>query len=423
MNDYLIFYKMKTKNLFLLIATFVFIVSCDTNSEYETVTVAKPEYMTLDALRSSAKITSPIPIVESGKIYAYNNLVLINDIDNGIHIIDNSNPENPVKIAFIKIVANKDMEVKGNYLYADSLMDLLVFDISNINDIQEVARLKDVFPGYITLPFIDNLVVDYGNNGYNSGEIIVGWNITEEQRLIEDRSNDYTNGGVVFDTALASAESTGQGGSLARFKIVDDYLYAVDSHNINVFNIDNLESPVELKDIFAGFDIETIFNKENLLFLGSMSGMYIYDISSPDTPKFISEFQHGTACDPVVVDDNYAYITLRAGNFCGAFESSLEIVDISDIYNLELVKSYTMDNPYGLGVKDNLLFICDGTSGLKVYNKTDVENLEHLKTFKNITAFDVIPMANNLLLIGDNTLFQYSYSNNSLDLLSEYHLN
>ncbi len=416
---------MKIKNLFLLIATFVFIMSCDTNSEYETVSVAKAEYMTLDALRSSAKITSPIPIVESGKIYAYNNLVLINDIDNGIHIIDNSNPENPVKIAFIKIVANKDMEVKGNYLYADSLMDLLVFDISNINDIQEVARLKDVFPGYITLPFIDNLVVDYGENGYNSGEVIVGWNITEEQRLIEDRSNDYTNGGVVFDTALASAsaESTGQGGSLARFKIVDDYLYAVDSHNINVFNIDNLESPVELKDIHAGFDIETIFNKENLLFLGSMSGMYIYDISSPATPEFISEFQHGTACDPVVVDDNYAYITLRAGNFCGAFESSLEIVDVSDIYNLELVKSYSMDNPYGLGVKDNLLFICDGTSGLKVYNKSDVENLEHIKTFKNITAFDVIPMENNLLLIGDNTLFQYSYSNNSLDLLSEYHLN
>ena len=60
---------MKTKHLFLLIATFVFVVSCNTNSEYEIVTVAKPEYMTLDALRSSVKITSPIPIVESGKIY------------------------------------------------------------------------------------------------------------------------------------------------------------------------------------------------------------------------------------------------------------------------------------------------------------------------------------------------------------------
>ncbi len=415
---------MKIKNLFLLTATLFFLVSCSNNDEFETVNVAKPEYMSLDALRSSVEITPPQNIVESGKIYAYNNLVLINDVDSGIHIIDNSDPENPSKIAFIKIIANKDMEVKGNYLYADSLMDLLVFDISNLENIIEVARLKDVFPGYIPMPFIDNLVVDYEGNGYNSSEIIVKWNITQEERRIDDERNNYNNGGVVFnDMAMASAESTGQGGSLARFKIVADYLYAVDSHNINIFDINNLESPVELQDVNAGFDIETIFNKENLLFLGSMSGMYIYDISSPELPKFISEFQHGTACDPVVVDENYAYITLRAGNFCGAFESSLEIVDISDIYNLELVKSYAMDNPYGLGIKDNLLFICDGTSGLKVYNKTVIEDLELLNTFKNITAFDVIPMENNLLLIGDNTLYQYSYSNNGVELLSEFQLN
>ncbi len=413
---------MKIKNLFLLTATLFFLVSCSNNDEFETVNVAKPEYMSLDALRSSVEITPPQNIIESGKIYAYNNLVLINDVDSGIHIIDNSDPENPSKIAFIKIIANKDMEVKGNYLYADSLMDLLVFDISNLENIIEVARLKDVFPGYVTIPVSENVVIDYGENGFNPEGVIVGWTITQEQRRIEDQN--YINGGVFFnDMAMASAESTGQGGSLARFKIVADYLYAVDSHNINIFDINNLESPVELQDVNAGFDIETIFNKENLLFLGSMSGMYIYDISSPELPKFISEFQHGTACDPVVVDENYAYITLRAGNFCGAFESSLEIVDISDIYNLELVKSYALDNPYGLGIKDNLLFICDGTSGLKVYNKTVIEDLELLNTFKNITAFDVIPMENNLLLIGDNTLYQYSYSNNGVELLSEFQLN
>ena len=180
----------------------------------------------------------------------------------------------------------------------------------------------------------------------------------------------------------AAAESTGQGGSLARFKIVEDYLYAVDSHNINIFDISSLEAPQELNDVHAGFDIETIFNRGDQLFLGSMRGMYIYDISSPEAPQFIAEFQHGTACDPVVVDDNFAYITLRAGNFCGALESSLEIVDISDLYNLKLVKSYSMDNPYGLGIKNELLFICDDASGLKVYNKTDVENLELLSTFK-----------------------------------------
>lgn len=415
---------MKTIHLFLAAVTFIFLISCDNNDEFETVNVAKAEFMSVEAFRASVDIVAPTPIIESGKIYAYNNLVLVNDVDKGIHIIDNSNPANPVKIAFIQIKATKDMEIKGNYLYADSLMDLLVFDISDINNIHEVARLKDVFPGYIPMPFIENLVVDYGDNGNQAGDIIVGWNITQEQRRVDDLQKDYTTGGIFNDVMMnATAESTGQGGSLARFKIVNDYLYAVDSHNINIFDITNLTSPRELQEVHAGFDIETIFNKGDLLFLGSMSGMYIYNIEKPATPLFISEFQHGTACDPVVVDDKYAYITLRAGNFCGAFESSLEIVDISDVYNLELVKSYPMDNPYGLGIKDNLLFICDGTSGLKVYNKTNIEDLELLNTFKNITAFDVIPRQNQLLLIGDNTLFQYNYLDNGLSLLSEYHLN
>jgi hypothetical protein len=411
------------KNLLILLLSLGFIWSCEESEAIEVVNVARPEYMAKDAFKSSAKILAPAPIIESGKIYAYKNLVLINDVNKGIHVIDNSNPNNPVKLAFINIIGNKDMEIKGDYLYADSLMDLLVFNISSIGNISEVTRLEDVFPSYIAMPMEENLYFDYGDDGLNPGEIIVGWTITEERMNQEYIANNDWDGNVIFNTAMAAAESTGEGGSLARFKIVSDYLYAVDSHNINIFDISNLNSPIELNDVFAGFDIETIFNRGDHLFLGSMSGMYIYDISAPSRPEFVSEFQHGTACDPVVVDDNYAYITLRAGNFCGALESSLEIVDISDIHNLKRVKSYSMNNPYGLGIKDQLLFICDGTSGLKVYNKTDVENLELIKTFSNITTFDVIPLSSHLLLIGENALYQYKYSDDGIELLSQFSLN
>ena len=416
---------MKTKIILFLTVVCFTLVSCLSNDgEYINVKVATPEYMTLDALRSSVEITSPIPIIESGKIYVYNDLVLVNDVNKGIHVIDNSNPENPHKIACIKIKANKDMEIKGDYLYADSLMDLVVFDISDINSIKEVTRLENVLQQYVPVPFFEDIIVDYGENTYNPDEIIVAWNITDELRTIEE-INEINRGGFMDDLVFANESnvSTGQGGSLARFKIVNDMLYAVDSHSINIFNIENLESPEDVGAVYAGFDIETIFNRDVHLFLGSMSGMYIYDISSPATPIFVSEFQHGTACDPVVVDDQYAYITLRAGNFCGALDSSLQIVDISDLYNPELKKSYSMDNPYGLGIKDNLLFICDGTSGLKVYNKIDIENLVLLDHFTNINTYDVIPLDERLLMIGDNELFQYEYSDNGLDLLSKFSLN
>ena len=178
-----------------------------------------------------------------------------------------------------------------------------------------------------------------------------------------------------------------------------------------------------MDDVYAGFDIETIFNRGDELFLGSMRGMYIYDISSPATPTLISEFQHGTACDPVVVDGDYAYVTLRGGNMCGATESGLFIVDISDITSPELTKSYPMDGPYGLGIKDEKLFVCDGASGLKVYDKTDVQNLVQLNHFKDIDTFDVIPMEDKLLMIGEEIIYQYEYKENKIKLISTFQLN
>ncbi len=414
---------MKTK-MILAIALLIFTLpSCDNDGDYQLVNIATAKFMTLEALRSSVEITTPVPIDTSGKIYAYKKLVLVNDIDKGIHIIDNDDPKNPKKVAFIKIISNKDMEIKGDYLYADSLMDLLVFDISDIDNITEVARLKDVFPAYVPVPFIEDLLVDYGDYNYNPDDILIGWDITQQRRTIEE-INNMNNRDILNDVVFAEANTTtGQGGSLARFKIVDDYLYAVDNHSIHVFNIDNLENPQQLPAVFAGFDIETIFNRGDHLFLGSMSGMFIFDITSPSNPQFVSEFQHGTACDPVVVDNDYAYITLRAGNLCGALDSSLLIVDISDLNDPKLKKSYLMDNPYGLGIKDDLLFICDGTSGLKVYNKTNVEDLQLVDQFENINTFDVIPLDDHLLMIGRDVLYQYTYTDEGISLLSQFSLN
>lgn len=414
---------MKTKIMLTTLLLFFILQSCSEDADFVLVNVATPEYISIDNLRSSIEITNPTNIVASGKIYAYKNLILVNDLKRGIHVIDNTDPKNPIKIAFIKIIANNDMEVRGDYLYADSLMDLVVFDISDIHSIKKISRLKDVFPVNIPIPFMEDLIVEYGDDGYNAdpNNIIIGWDISKERRKIDDL-NYLSRGMDILAFAEANA-TTGQGGSLAKFKIVDDFLYAVDSHNINIFNIDNLEKPQQLNPVFAGFDIETIFNRGDHLFLGSRSGMYIYNIETPAMPQFISEFQHGTACDPVVVDYEYAYITLRAGNSCGALDSSLQIVNITDLNNPVLVKSYAMDNPYGLGIKNDLLFICDGKSGMKVYDKSEVEELKLLDHFENINTFDVVPLEDHLLMIGEDVLYQYAYTEEGISLLSQFSLN
>lgn len=406
------------KKMLWLALVFVAFISCSEDlddSKFADYLVAKPVTISIAEFEKGGDIIAPRPIEESGKIYAYEDYIFVNDAYKGIHLIDNSNPKNPVKRAFINIAGNVDISVKDNFLYADSMQDLLVFDISNMDNIKLVNRLKGVLRDNIVWPSAE--IYEWEGIDTNK-EIQVGWKVVTERRLKVEVQNRFENIDIL---AMADA-SVGQGGSLARFKIVSDYLYAVDNHSINVFDISDLENPKDLDDVYAGFDIETIFNRDNHLFLGSKSGMYIYDITNPAIPEFVSEFQHGTACDPVVVAGDYAYVTLRGGNACGATESGLFIIDISDITTPVLAKMYALDGPYGLGIKDEKLFVCDGDSGLRVFDKTDIDNLVEINHFKDIITFDVIPREENLIMIGDDILYQYEYLEDGIALLSRLNL-
>ncbi len=413
---------MKISNFFTLCVIITSFLCCDTNDDqYETIQVATPEVMSKADFRKQVEIIPPKPSLnETGKIYAYKNYIFIADTGNGVQVIDNTNPKAPSPIAFIKILANEDIAVKDNVLYADNATDLLAFDISNINNIVLKHRLEDVFEIYNYQVPENVQVVDYNNFNYEK-DIIVGWQITTQQR----KKNNSILSDVYFDGAISnSAESTiGTGGSLARFQIVDNYLYTVGSHQMAIFNIKNLKAPVLENTQYAGQNIETLFQADNYLYLGSTNGMYIYSIENPSAPELVSEFRHWESCDPVVVDGNYAYLTLRGGNACGQMESVLEVIDISKKTNPLLVGRYTLDNPYGLGVKGNILFVCDGTSGLKLFDKSNPLSLILRNTINNIQAKDVIPLENTLLLIGNTTIYQYGYTDKGIELLSSLSLN
>lgn len=403
---------------FLLIFTLICSCDNDDNVEYEFVQVATPQIMSKTAFRNSVDIVASKSIKEAGKIYVYNDYIFISEKNEGIHIIDNSNPKSPHAIKFIEIHGNEDISVKDNYLYADSATDLLVFDISDINSVSLIERLEDVFVIYDYQIPVEAEAVEYGDFDYET-EIIVGWTLALEKREIVN-----TDVFIEFDAALVNAESTkGQGGSLARFQIVNNYLYTVGSSEMAIFNIQNLASPLLEATQQVGWRIETMFQSENYLYLGSTNGMYIYSLENPSEPTYISEFTHWELCDPVVVDGDYAYLTLRGGNRCGVEESVLEVIDISDKYNPSLVGMYPLDNPYGLGVKGTSLFVCDDDSGLKLFDKTNPLELQLLKTYDNVQSKDVIPLENTLIIIGNNTLYQYKYVDNGVELLSAYSLN
>ncbi|WJJ96477.1 LVIVD repeat-containing protein [Algibacter luteus] len=414
---------MKLKHLFLPLF-FLMALSCDKNddADYEFIQVASPKLMSKAAFRSAVKVNAPKTIEEPGKIYVYQDYIFVSDVDSGVHIIDNTNPEMPQAIKFIEIPGNEDISVKDNFLFADSATDLVVFDISDINNVVMSERLEDVFTVYDYDIPIEAQEVDYGKYNYEE-EIIIGWTLSTERRKKVDNTRVID---VIFNDGMVGSQaesSTGTGGSLARFQIVDNYLYTVGNYEMAIFNIQNLEEPFLVNTQYAGWNIETMFQAEGYLYLGSTNGMYIYNLKNPSAPEYVSEFTHWEGCDPVVVNGDYAYLTLRGGNLCGQLESVLEVIDISNKSNPTLSARYDLENPYGLGIRNNMLYVCDGTAGLKLFELETPKDLKLVNTLDDIQATDVIPLENNLIMIGGNTLYQYEYKENNIELISSYLLN
>ncbi len=201
--------------------------------------------------------------------------------------------------------------------------------------------------------------------------------------------------------------SSGQGGSLARFAIRGDIIYAVNDNSLQTIKATNGYMEV-LATVDLPFGIETIFPYQGFLFIGANDAMYIYSLANPEQPSFVAVHQHQTACDPVVVQNNLAFVSLRA-DACGRVlaDNIVEILDISDINNPRLIYTHTnVLSPYGLGIKDNVLFICQSKNGLQLLDISNpiqpfvISNL-------NIDAYDVIVRNDLLILTGDNGIFQF----------------
>jgi hypothetical protein len=381
----------------------------------------EPVYKTTAEVKANIKSNSASEIQNPGKIYILGNYIFLNEIDKGIHIIDNSNPSSPINKAFINIPGNVDIAVKGSTLYADLYTDLVTIDISDPLNAVVKKYNEGVFPYRV-----------YGNgfSGDNT-KVIIDW-VKRDTTITEDCAGNSVwlqNTGVLFmanasgggGDSKASVSPIGLGGSMARFALVNNFLYTVSDADLNIFNISNSNNPSFSNKVQVDWHVETIYPFKNNLFIGSNNGMFIYDIqSSPANPVKVGQFIHARSCDPVIADDNFAYVTLHSGTSCLGFNNQLDIVSLNNLTNATLAKTYSLTSPHGLSKDGTLLFICDGTDGLKVYNASNVMNLQLIKQISNLETYDVIAYNNIALVVAKDGLYQYDYSNiNDIRLISK----
>jgi hypothetical protein len=313
------------------------------------------------------------------------------------------------------------MAIHETILYADSYLDLVAIDLTNIQAPVEVNRVNDVFQSFYSFndqlgylveykPSNVSLTIDCSNDNW-------GRSWWFESDVLFASENAFADVGIASDNGSSINTSVVVGGSMARFTVARKHLYTIDGSEVKVFNVETASQPVWKNDVFMQWGIETLFPMAGTLFVGSNNGLLIYDITNPESPEYRSTFQHAQSCDPVFVSGNTAYVTLRSGTECLGFTNQLDVIDITDLYNPSLIRSYPMDNPHGLSVVENTLYLCEGEFGLKTFDVSDnllidQNLLDHLTGF---AAYDVIvlPPGDHVMVVGQNGLIQFDATDKS----------
>lgn len=215
----------------------------------------------------------------------------------------------------------------------------------------------------------------------------------------------------------ANPSPSGKGGSLARFAIAGNVMYFVDHSQIKVFDVTRAEQPTLVRTVgIQSNTVETIYQHGSYLYLGSSNGMYIYNISDPTSPTYVSMATHVMGCDPVVSDGLYAYVTVRNTIACNRTRSInvLEIYNVSNPQYPQKISTTNLVAPIGLALDGDRLFVCDDS--LKVF---DISSRVSPKKIKAIAskAVDIIINGDNILTIDPDGINQYSYDRTTLEII------
>ncbi|MEQ1744608.1 MAG: hypothetical protein ABMA02_04225 [Saprospiraceae bacterium] len=409
--------KVKTTLFALLaIAATSLLSSClrDTCTSTRTYIRFDPVYKTPAEFRVPVKAEAPRTLKNPGKMYLIGDYLLINEVHEGIHVLDNSDPAKPKPIVFWNIPGNVDMAVRDHYLYADQYVDLLSIDITDLHNPTTVCRSEGVFQLHGFDP-ARGFLVDYTQTP-----------ITEEVACDDQRWDGawFMEGDFIFvginqlNTGANGPLKTGSGlpagigiaGSYSRFGQYDQYLYCVDNFTLRPFSVASPSCPTALEAIPIGWNIETIFPFGNKLFVGSQTGVFIFDATNPARPVQEASFNHATGCDPVVCDDENAYVTIHDGTTCNGTFNQLDVIDIRSLPATSLRITYPMKKPKGLSVYGKYLYLCD--EGLKIFDKSDPLKINLLSHVTGIATYDVIALdETHILVVGDGGFYQYDVSN------------
>ncbi len=325
--------------------------------------------------RSDRQISSP------QSMYLYDSVLYVSDLDSGIHRYRVSSDAALTPLATIPLVGNAGVAVRGDIVYANSWGSIVALRLATDGSYDTASVIRqEATP----VPVDDH----YTRRG--------GWG------CMGCAETDYAT----------TPQSGGAASSYAVFAAIDTFLYYVDGYDIVTMSIAKPDSPFVLTTTPIAWDLETLFPTEKYLFVGGQSGMYIMErLADPAAPTHIGTFQHAQACDPVVVQDTLAYVTLRSGNACGAARDVLLSVSIANPAAPKLLDELPLSTPYGLTVADTLLFLARGYGGLTLCSTAHPDSLSVVQQWSEPVCKDFIWSDSTLYVMSFWDVSAYDVSN------------
>jgi len=173
--------------------------------------------------------------------------------------------------------------------------------------------------------------------------------------------------------AISTVEYCGStGGWVDAVSPGDPYTLVAEGIHVSILDTNPTDSPQVLGRIFIGHHVTDVISASGLAFIvGVFDRVFIYDISTPETPKLLSTIpRHSSSVFHLFLSGSRLY----------ALGSSLDIYDVSDVENPEYIGGFETEGDC-IFVKDTQVFLCGETPVLlEIYDASDPMDIKFLSS-------------------------------------------
>lgn len=287
-------------------------------------------------------------------VAAAGNYAYVAYADQGLRVIDVSNPELPLEVAgYDSPGESHAVALSGDFIYlADGTAGMRLLFLESPNSANpKVNEIADIdTPGEV------NNIAVVGQTAY-----------------LADGSNGLRVISLVNPAQPVDLGWEDTPGTAMDVAVHDEFAYVADGDSgLRVINIVDASKPAEIGAIDIPGEARSVDVQENADFPGSVivylaageAGLRVIDVTDPMAPVEIGSFGAYETVLDVIVSGNYAY--LMTGTW------GLRVVDISIPANIQEVGLYNSPGEsLGIAITDQSAYIADGTRGLRILDVHD----------------------------------------------------